>query len=57
MLNKVKTWINARVGERTSWDGSLLIVAGISFLIFKPLASILAYAAIAYGIWTLVKPE
>jgi len=57
MLNKVKNWINARVGERTSWDGSLLIVAGVSFLIFKPLASILAYAAIAYGIWTLVKPE
>lgn len=57
MLNKVKNWINARVGERTSWDGSLLIIAGVSFLIFKPLASILAYAAIAYGIWTLVKPE
>jgi len=53
----MKDWINARLGERTSLDGAVLIGAGIVFLIFKPLASIVAYAAIAYGAWTLWKGE
>jgi len=53
----VKAWINARLGERTSWDGAVLIGAGIAFLIFKPIASLVAYVAIGYGAWTLWKSE
>lgn len=53
----IKAWINARLSERTSWDGAVLIGAGIAFLIFKPIASLVAYAAIAYGAWTLWKKE
>lgn len=53
----IKTWINTRLEERTSWDGAVLIAAGIAFLIFKPIASLVAYGAIAYGIWTLFKSE
>lgn len=53
----LKSWINARLGERTTLDGAVLIVAGVTFLIFKPLASIVAYGAIAYGAWTLWKGE
>ena len=34
-----------------------VIGAGIVFLIFKPLASIVAYGAIAYGAWTIWKAE
>ena len=57
MLEIAKKWVMDRMGERTSWDGSVLIIAGVSFLIFKPIASIIAYAAIGYGIWTIYKKE
>jgi hypothetical protein len=53
----VKKWIIDRLGERTSLDGVVLIGAGVVFLIFKPIASIVAYGAIAYGAWTLFKKE
>jgi len=46
-----------RLSERTSLDGAVLIGAGIAFLIFKPIASIVAYGAIAYGAWTIYKRE
>lgn len=51
----LKAWINARLGERTTLDGAVLIGAGIAFLIFKPIASLVAYGAIAYGAWTFYK--
>lgn len=53
----VKSWISARLKERTSWDGAALITAGVCFLMFKGIATIVAYAAIAYGAWTLWKKE
>jgi len=53
----VKQWINARLKERTTLDGAILIGAGVAFLIFKPIASLVAYGAIAYGVWTLFKKE
>ena len=46
-----------RLSERTSLDGAVIIGAGIAFLIFKPIASIVAYGAIAYGAWTIYKRE
>ena len=57
MIKQEKKWVNARIKERTTLDGALLIAAGISFLIFKPIASIVAYAAIVYGGWTIWKSE
>jgi len=57
MVNKMKGWVIDRLGERTSWDGAILIGAGVIFLIFKPLASLVAYGAIGYGAWTLWKKE
>ena len=50
-------WLTQRLTERTSLDGAVLIGAGVAFLIFKPIASIVAYAAIAYGAWTFWKKE
>jgi|TARA_B110000503_G_scaffold34809_1_gene56760 hypothetical protein len=54
MLQK---WITARLKERTTLDGAILIGAGVAFLIFKPIASLVAYAAIAYGAYTFYKKE
>lgn len=56
MIN-AKEWIVARLKERTSWDGAVLVGAGVAFLVFKPIASLVAYAAIAYGAWTIWKKE
>lgn len=53
----MKDWIIKRLNERTTIDGAVLIGAGIAFLIFKPIASLVAYAAIAYGAWTIYKKE
>ena len=57
MLDKFKGWVSNAFKERTSWDGAVLIVFGIIVLIAKPLAGLLAYAAIAYGAWTIRKSE
>jgi len=53
----MKNWITDRLNERTSIDGAVLIAAGVAFLIFKPIASLVAYGAIAYGAWTIWKKE
>ena len=53
----IKKWITTRLNERTTLDGAVLIGAGVAFLIFKPIASLVAYAAIAYGAWTIWKRE
>ena len=53
----MKNWIIERLNERTSLDGAVLIAAGVAFLIFKPIASLVAYGAIAYGTWTIWKKE
>jgi len=53
----VKAWIKKRLEERTTLDGAVLIGAGIAFLIFKPIAALVAYGAIAYGAWTIWRAE
>lgn len=50
-------FITSRIGERTSIDGLVLIAAGVTFLILKPLANLVALGAIAYGAWTFWKSE
>ena len=57
MLSKFKSWVSDRFTERTSWDGAMLILLGVLVLIAKPIAGLLAYVAIAYGIWTIYKSE
>jgi len=53
----VKAWIKKRLDERTSLDGAVLIGVGLVILIAGPFAKLAAYAAIAYGIWTIWKTE
>jgi hypothetical protein len=51
----LKKWVAERLKERTTLDGVVLVAAGVSFLIFKPIASVVAYGAILYGLFTLFK--
>ncbi len=48
-------WLKARLKERTSWDGGVLIVGGI-VMILAPV-NLIAYGMIAYGAWTIWKEE
>ena len=54
---KALQFIKDRLTERTSWDGIVLIIAGIAFLVLKPLANLMALFAIGYGAWTIYKKE
>ena len=60
MIQKIidlKDWVKDRLEERTTWDGAVLIAVGVIALMFSGLVNWAAYAAILYGIWTLVKSE
>ena len=56
-MEAVKDWIMDRVGERTSWDGLKIVVVCGSIILFGGIAKLLAWAGLAYGIYTLVKSE
>ena len=53
----IKNFITSRLEERSSLDGAILIVLGVLILIAGPFAKLAAYAAIAYGAWTIWKKE
>lgn len=53
----LKEFIKNRLRERTTLDGAVLIIAGVAFLIFEPIAGVIAYAAIIYGAYTVVKKD
>ena len=48
-------WIKDRLKERTTLDGVALVATGIAMLIVP--VDLIAYAAIAYGAWTICKSE
>jgi hypothetical protein len=50
-------YIKKIIGERTSLDGTVLIAVGVVCVLFAPLVKWAAYAAIAYGAWTLLMKE
>jgi len=50
-------WIKDRLSERTTWDGAGLVAVGVITLMFDGLITYAAYAAIAYGAWTIWKSE
>ena len=52
-----RMWVMNRLKERTSLDGIVLIAVGVVCLMFSPFVQMAAYAAIAYGAWTLIKGE
>ncbi len=50
-------WLKDRFGERTTWDGTTLIVFGLVVLFMTPLAKLCAYGALIYGFWTVITKE
>ena len=56
-VNMIKDWVMARVSERTSWDGITIIAGSILILCGLPIIKLLAWPALAYGVYTLCKEE
>jgi hypothetical protein len=49
----IKNWIEKRLAERSTIDGVLMVAAGAAIIVFSPLTKLIAYGAIAYGVWTI----
>jgi di/tricarboxylate transporter len=56
-LIDLKDWITDRLEERTTWDGGVLVAVGLVILFLGSWRRRGAYAAIAYGLWTIWKSE
>ena len=59
-INKEKSkmnWLKSRVKEMSSWSGASLIVLGAFILLGGPFIKLLAWAAIIWGIISIVKKE
>ena len=59
-INKEKSkmnWLKDRVKEMSSWSGASLIVLGAFIILGGPFIKLLAWAAIVWGIVSIVKKE
>ena len=56
-LTLAKAWVMARNGERTSWDGGVIIGVSLLALMASPLIKWAAWGGLLYGAWTLYKEE
>ncbi len=50
-------WVKARVSERTSWDGALLLGGSLFLLMIGPLTEWMLWGAAAWGAYTIWKEE
>lgn len=57
ILNYVIDWVQARINERTSWDGFTIIVLSLMALIATPFVKYAGWFGLIYGAWTLWKRE
>ena len=57
MVKKYVDWAKARVSERPSWDGAVIIAMFVMVICFGGLAKMAAWGGLAYGAWTCYKAE
>jgi|TARA_B100000900_G_scaffold285210_1_gene244428 hypothetical protein len=50
-------WLKDRVKEVSSWSGASLIALGMLIILGGPFVKIAAYAAVAWGIISVVKKD
>jgi len=54
-ITDIINWVKARLAERTSWDGGVIIGVSICALIASPFIKWIALAGIGYGVFTFIK--
>ena len=57
MMKKGIAWLKARVSERTSWDGAVIIPRCLVVILTGGLAKALAWIGLVYGAWTCYMEE
>ena len=57
IFNTAKDWLMARMPERTSHDGVLLVVICGSVVLFGGVVKLLAWVGLAWGVYTLIMEE
>jgi hypothetical protein len=57
VINYMIDWIQARVNERTTWDGLTIMVISFLALIASPFIRYIAWLGLIYGAWTLWKKD
>jgi len=50
-------WLKERLAERTSHSGIAILAISIAVIVAAPLAKWLAYAGLAYGVYSIWKSE
>ena len=50
-------WIKGRVKEMSSWSGASLIAFGMLVILGGPFVKIAAYAAVAWGGWSIYRKD
>jgi|TARA_R110000822_G_scaffold110175_3_gene240198 hypothetical protein len=56
-MDKITDWVKDRLPERTTWDGATLIAVCGGVILFGGIAKLLAWAGLAWGIYTMVRKE
>jgi hypothetical protein len=57
IFNYIIDWVQARINERTSWDGVTIIIISVIALMATPFVKYAAWIGLGYGAWTLWKRE
>ena len=52
-----QAWVKRRLGERTTWDGTVIVAVCGSYIIFDSIITVGAYAGIIYGLWTIYQEQ
>ena len=52
-----KQWVMSRLGERTTYDGAVIVAICGSYIIFDSIITVGAYAGIIYGLWTIYQEQ
>tara|TARA_B100000085_G_scaffold128510_1_gene117010 strand:- start:393 stop:551 length:159 start_codon:yes stop_codon:yes gene_type:complete len=51
------SWITNRVKEMSSWSGASLIALGLLIILGGPFVKIAAYAAVVWGVISIIKKD
>lgn len=52
-----KAWVMSRLGERTTYDGVVIVALCGSYILFESIITLGAYAGVLYGLWTMYKEQ
>lgn len=56
-MKKYLDWAKARLAERTSWDGGVIVAGSLAIILFGGIVKLAAWVGLAYGIWTIISKE